>query len=418
MRGWVFALVLLAISFAAEECAVAPCVFTPNLNPAANPGLIGSLVLLSVAFVALSYMVSTALQNPSAVAWSKEQLRELIAGVVVVVVVYGAVITANSLISGVTGEPDAVSLGSAALDPIIRNLEGIYGKVGEAYFAVAVQQGASLGYVVGNLGYVTYSESRMPLFGVNPLYLALSNAASQLTMQILSFQLVKVLLGYISSAVPGFFLPLGMVFRIFPFTKKLGNTLIALSLGALFMLPASLFLVKEMYGLAEMPHAERAMGIDFDERLSPWMTSGSISGVRAFCENTALRLPTELGEIFWGAVYATIMAPTCNVGYFACWLAFFETFVFAIWPFAMFIIQNTASILVSTAASDTSGIADEAYSATVEPIAAILLPAVSEVNTFSIIAVVVIAVFTFSGTKAISAALGGEYVLYGISRLV
>ncbi len=420
MRGLLFAFVLLTVSFAAETCVAAPCVHMPSLNPISNPVLVGALILISVAFVALSYAVSTALQNPSAIAWSKDQLREVIVGVVIVVIVYGAAATANSLISGMTGEPSAVALGSDSLNPMLSDLNMVYGKVAQAYFAVAVQQGASLGYVVGSFGYGTYQENRQPLAGVSPLFIALNNAASQLTVQILSLKLVQVFLEYVSTAVPEFFLPLGMIFRVFPFTKKLGNTLIALSLGALFMLPASLFVVKEMYGLAKdaMPNLAKARDMSFDERISPWMKSATIAAVRAFCENTALRLPTELGEWFWSPVIATIMATSCTVGYLACWLADFNTFLYSIWPLMMLIIQDTASILVSTVAGDTTGIANGTYSATVAPIIGILLPAVSEINTFSIVAIVVIAAFTFAGTKAISTALGGEYVLYGISRLV
>ena len=190
------------------------------------------------------------------------------------------------------------------------------------------------------------------------------------------------------------------------------------------MLPASLFVVKEMYVLAEMPNVVHAKTIAFDTKVSPWLNSGTIAGVRAFCENTALRLPTELGEWFWGPVYATVMAATCTVGYYACWIAYLETFLFSIWPFLMFVIQNTVSIFVSTAAADlgdptsSSSITSTTYSASILPIVSILLPAISEINTFSLIAIIIIAMFTFSGTKAISAALGGEYMLYGISRLV
>ena len=53
-----------------------------------------------------------------------------------------------------------------------------------------------------------------------------------------------------------------------------------------------------------------------------------------------------------------------------------------------------------------------------EVIPKVLLPAVAEATGFSIISMFIVAMITFTGIKSISAALGGEYVLYGISRFV
>ena len=53
-----------------------------------------------------------------------------------------------------------------------------------------------------------------------------------------------------------------------------------------------------------------------------------------------------------------------------------------------------------------------------KPIPELLLPAVAEATGFSIISLLIVALITFTGTKAISTALGGEYILYGVSRFV
>jgi hypothetical protein len=52
------------------------------------------------------------------------------------------------------------------------------------------------------------------------------------------------------------------------------------------------------------------------------------------------------------------------------------------------------------------------------PIAEILLPAVVEATGVSLVSFFMIVFITFTGIKSISAALGGDYILYGVSRFV
>jgi hypothetical protein len=65
-----------------------------------------------------------------------------------------------------------------------------------------------------------------------------------------------------------------------------------------------------------------------------------------------------------------------------------------------------------------SGMGAELGSSGFDRIATLLLPAVTEATGFSIVSFIIIAIVTFTGTKAISSALGGEYILYGISRFM
>lgn len=426
MRGLLFAFVLLSIAFAT------PTVNIPNLDPFTNPLLIGAMVILAVSFSALAYAVSTAIQNPSAIAWSKEMVRETVAGVIIVAIVYGAAVTANAMIVEMTGYGNlsevgsaSTALGSAALDPLLSDLEMVYGKVAEAYFSVAVQQGTAISVTLSvppikfffMQPAIYYARDMMPYYGMSPILQSLTQSAYQLTIQMLSLKLVKIFLVYINSIVPSFLLPLGFVFRIFPLTKKAGDTLIALSLGGLFMLPASLIVVKEMRDLAGFDSASSAVGYvkteKFYENVDPWLFSEqSAALVSGLCQNTAVKIIFGFGEMFWGLIYAIILLLMQNYDFFGN----FNTFVSQIWPWVIYGLQMLyASILTGMSEGIDSG---EMYDRTIQPIVQYLFPAVNEITMFSIISIIIIAIITYSGTRAISTALGGEYSFAGITRMI
>jgi len=416
--GLLFAFVLLSLAFAATP---PPQVSLPSLDPAENPGFIGAIVLLSIGFVAIAYAVSTSIQNPSAIAWSKDMLRETIVGVIIIVIVYGAVVTANSLISGITGHDNAVELGDASLAGVLSDLKIVYGKIGEAYFSVAAQQGTSISVTFGlppmkfffMQPAIYYARDMMPYYGMMSVLQSLNQAGFQISAQILSFNMVKVFLQYIAAVVPQFLLPIGMVLRVFPFTKKAGDTVLALSLGALFMFPASLIVVNEIYLLSDMPHVQAAKSENFADNMDETLfgDTGDLL-VRGVCESTAAKIIFGFGELFWGLVYAIIMLLLQNYDFFGN----FNTFVSNIWPWIIYALQTFYAAMLTGIAESMSS--EQAYDKTILPIASILLPAVSEITMFSAISLVVIAMITYTGTKAISTALGGEYSFYGLSRLM
>ena len=422
-----FAFMLIAVASAADGCTVPPCVSLPDINPVANPGFIGAIILLSVAFSALSYAVSYSIQNASAIAWSKEMLRETIVGVAIVVMVYGVAATANALVVGLTGYGNIadvgsgpVELGEAALEPIIGNLTVVYNKIGEAYFSVAVQQGTSISWsatLIPKLVWwqpsLYYGRDVMPYYGLSPILQALTIHSQNIMLQILSFRVVQLLLLYIKEVVPGFLLPLGFVFRVFPITKRTGDTLIALSLGGLFMLPASLIVVDELGKAAPLDNVRLAERSSFSDNVDPAFFSSANFLKKGLCENTPMRILIGFGEIFWATIFALIASAPELFATFGFWFEFFLTII---WPFALWVIQLAlgAVLLALTLSLDSAGL----YDTTIAPIVSILIPAASEITVFSVMCVVVIAVITYTGTKAIASALGGEYMLYGLSRLI
>ncbi|MEM4272692.1 MAG: hypothetical protein QXH30_03805, partial [Candidatus Bilamarchaeaceae archaeon] len=211
-----------------------PCIDLPELGLA----FVFVVALLSVSIIALATMLGNSFQSPEIIAWSKTELRELIVGAILVVLIWGVVAGTDTIVSFAflsTGEKNLAELGSSSLDGLLDYLELLYGKVADAYLSVGVLQGTSYYSVLAPAWWVYFSFGTSPGYGASILLSPLSTAANNLTIQILTIKAAQQLMAYISIVVPGFLLPLSLGFRLFPFTRGLGNTLIGICLGALFI---------------------------------------------------------------------------------------------------------------------------------------------------------------------------------------
>lgn len=420
-------LVLLSLSFAAGP---EPIIEVPELGL----GFLALVALLSVLIISFSSMLAKSFQSPELMAWSKTQLTQLIASVILVVIIWSAVFGTNTMVSAIflqSGEESLVELGETSLDPLLEYMETLYSKTADAYLSVGILQGTSYYTVVAPAWWVYFSQGNSPYYGVSILLGPLSVAASNLTTQILTLKLIQVFLVYLDKVGAGFLLPIALAFRILPFTRNMGNTLIALSLGALFVLPLSLMVVGEFYTVASTsldagfqydngPQGD-VLGTSFKvEDMGPSSNIMDVSKriLKGVCKNSVLRTFTELGELIWGLVYGLIMMATCGPPptYPACFAEKFIYFIMELWPKIMFFAELAfAGIIVPPMAADLiSDSADAGFS----DIPYVLLPAVMEVTGFSILSFFIIVFITFGGVRAISAALGGDYVLYGLSRFV
>ncbi|MFP3949846.1 MAG: hypothetical protein ACLFUZ_02000 [Candidatus Micrarchaeia archaeon] len=416
--GWALAL-LLAVSLS----------FADNGDlevslPSLGIGFLLVIALVSVGLVALSSAVGSALQSPGIIAWSKEQFRETFAAVILVVLIWGFVTGSNTLIGAIffqEGITDLPGLGEAALDGHLEDMEGLYLKVADAYQTVGIYQGFSYFASVGGF-WIYFGQGGSPYFGASALLPSLSTAANNLTTQILTFRLLKVFMVYIGEAVPEFLLPIALAFRIFPFTRKMGNTLIALCLGAILVLPLSLMFVDEFGNAVNWNYKDDALGTAFtydQMELDSKTVQAVMATADVLCESISFRVFMNLGELVFAPIYAAAACAASTLAFAACFAVQFELAWYTIWPLISMLGQTfVGSIILAIFQSDlAAGTAGEG-SVGLKSIASILLPGVAETTGFSLISLLIIAMVTFSGTKSISAALGGEYVLYGISRFV
>ena len=295
----IFSLLLVSLSFAVD----------PPQLPSLGLGFIALVALLSAATIALSTMVGQALQSPSISAWSKDELRQVFAGTILAVIIWSAVMGTSTIVSALflqEGIPDLPSLGAAALTDHIEYMESLYIKVTDAYQTVGLFQG--LGYFASLGGFWIYAgQGATPYFGLSILLGPLSTAGNNLTIQILTFRLIQVFCEYLSGTIPTFILPIALAFRIFPFTRKMGNTLIALCLGAMFVFPFSLLFVSELWHVQDSwIYKDEVVGKSFTSDkmdLDQGFMDGVINTVEIVCGNEVSRVFLSLGEIVWSLIF-------------------------------------------------------------------------------------------------------------------
>lgn len=382
--------------------------------------LIGGIVAMGIGG---AYMAGSFIQSPQIIAWSKQQVRELLAGFIIVVLIWGAAMGTDTLVGAVflNGAGGFASAGGQALDEHIEYMEDLYLQVCDAYQAVGMFQG--FGYFASLGGFWFYfGAGGSPFFGVSGLLAPLSTAASNLTVQILTFRLIRLFTFYSDGVVPTFLLPIALAMRLVPFLQRAGNTLIAISLGAMFMLPLSLVFVNEFGNAVDWQYDEALdANFKFDKMgADNGLVDFIMNFTEVMCQNSVIRNLLSLGEFVWAAIFAAVMAIPCLAGYAACFVSYFMLFWLELWPNIVTIIQIIIGALVLAAfAIDAATLAGGGGGvAGIDKIATLLIPAVNEATGFSVVSLMIIALITFTGTKAISTALGGEYVLYGVSRFV
>lgn len=414
VRGLLAVLLLLLLS---QPCFAAGPTPSGVVLPSLGLEFLGLVALLSVAVLSIAAMAGESLQSPQISAWTKEQLREVVAGTILAVLIWGSIAGSTSLISLYFGADSFSDLGNAALQDHLDYMEMLYLKLADAYQTVGLFQGFSYFASVG-IVWIYLGQGGSPYYGASVLLGPLANAANSLTLQILSFRLIKVIGYYVEGVFPDLILPGALALRIFPFTRKAGNTLIAISLGVMVIMPLSLLFVNEFWHATTWTYKEQVTDTSFqyDKMSLGGVMDAVTSTVEVLCGNEFLRTIFGLGEFGLGLIFATIACiPSLPYGYFACWPAMFWEFVMVLWHlFASLIYLAIGGLVLTVFAFD--------FAAEVAPglkvIPEILLPAVAEATGFSIIAMFTMIMITFSGIKAVSTALGGEYVLYGVSRFV
>ncbi len=394
---------------------------TPEINlPTLGIVFLAIIAFLSVGIVALAYMLGSFLQSPQVIAWAKGELQQVIASVILVVILWSVVSGTDVMVNAIfLHDSDGGSLselGSEALEPHIQYMETLYLKVADAYQTIGLMQGfgyfASVGIVYAYVG-----QGASPYYGTSILLGPLAGASNNLTIQILTFRLIKVFTYYLEGVFPMFLFPIALAFRMFPFTRKLGNTLIAISLGVMLVLPLSMLFVSELWHATAWQYKSDVLKASFsyDDMELGGVMDFVQSIVDFLCEAKSIRFLMGMGEFGVGLVYSTIVCAFAGLGFMLCFLPVFWTFITAVWPLWATLIYLVAGAL--TLLPFSASFADS-VAPSLDVIPNLLLPAIVEATGFSIVSLFIISLITISGIKSISIALGGDYVLYGVSRFL
>ena len=369
--------------------------------------------------LAIMSMLATALSLPSLQAWVKTELRELIAGVLLVVIIYGLFIGAKDLTAAITGTGDYINYSEQIIIDIITNDSHGYDR---AYTDI-IRAGSKIRiassyapYVVIPIPYVSVMYSDAPLAGAGVLINPLMAATQGLSNNILLFEAVLLLIKVSAVAVPAVLLPIGFALRIIPFTRATGNTVIAVSIAAIVFLPFSVIIIDQMHKAITYPAARLSSSnlTDLDFMADYGGQAGLVMG-QILCGSKVIRTVLSLNEFGFSFLtcFPLLVYPPAFLG---CWNNMigwlYEKIISVMqWVNVGVTGGSLAVIYIESAAGE--GYASRAYD--------VLYPFLKQVNNLIVLGYLDIAlmgIITVTGARSVSAVLGGEWYLAGIQRLV
>ncbi len=369
-------------------------------------------------FLAIMIMFSNVTANPQFNAWAKTELRELITGVVIVSVISALFVSSIGLSQAITGEDDYIGTSISIVDDMLSNAEHGYDRAYQDIIRAAAKIRIAASYsphVTIPIWFFSIMYSTSPLNGINPVFISLGTATQGLTNVIFLYEAIRLLLIFCRATVPTVILPLAFAIRLIPFTRKIGNTLIAVALGAIVLLPFSVILVGEVNNLIDYPEA-RLSGDQLDDLdAKPWaMEFGAV-----FCALKPIRFIMSLTDYGFAAVVCLPLL-VFPPAYPACYTVVSQV----VYPIIMNVIKivQTAILLAWLVWADFASGADWGAGADwVSTVFGILRPFLENVSNLVLtgyIDIILIAIITISGARSISTALGGEWQLPGIERLI
>ena len=360
-----------------------------------------TVILIMVILLSLVFMLSRTLSMPQLQAWVKTEIRELIIAAILFIAIYGLFSGINPLVYTLTGEEDYYQAAkSVSQDMLFRGTEA-YKDVMEANHYLGIISGF---YATTSLSlwYAGVTSSGSPYAGFSIFMTPLSMAAQGLTNVVYIYSAISLFLDFFLD-VGIKLLPLAFIFRFIPFTRKAGTTLIALVIGASILFPASVVFVGMFHDTIEIetPHLSKKALSDF---------KGDLPTLDTLCKEPILRiLFVLLGELVMTLV---ICLPLAAFGlYEPCekWMTLL------VYPLLVFIYQLCYSLAIG---GFIWGLWPESSVSAIHNSLIDFMVQVNNLVVVTYIDVILIGIITYIGTKSISSALGGEYLLPAVQKLI
>ncbi|MBN1169810.1 hypothetical protein JXA56_02205 [Candidatus Micrarchaeota archaeon] len=230
--------------------------------PPAALSFIGVSLMLSVFIVAFAYMISYFMQNPQLTALAKEELAALFFSVFIIMFwftfdTFLNSITLNLVAASLPSEWQGFAAGggqigglaSNHIDLAIASIEIMISKLKDVYIDLYLYEALigflstisfPLGSPVPGLNVISFSLA--PFVGLTLLSNAHTVVVESVGYLITLIWAKEFFLLFARDAVPLFLLPFGIALRAFPFLRRTGSSIIALSFAFYFVFPFALIL--------------------------------------------------------------------------------------------------------------------------------------------------------------------------------
>ncbi len=375
--------------------------------------ILPATILLVCAIFAISWALSDFFSSSELKAWVKIELRSFISGIVLMLLVITIFVGTNSAVQIFTGNSD-----SSLITMSISKLNGYNDILQNAYYDL-IKASHYLGMISGfgytaptNMYFFSLSFMNSPHSGVSSLNSMIMQGATSISQAIFIYSTIIVILDYFLKIIPLVILPIALSLRLFPFTKKIGNTLIALSIGAAIIFPISVLIVSIFHDIAMEGVSNPVM--DFSA-----FHSFSYPAIGWFCGDSnaiaeVAKTFAEINELGWGLI-AGLICSAVPPGFFAYFIPCFTFTSEVVYPTALGVYQ---AAFWGIALADYASFFGEVDVAGIYNSLAVFLENVIWHVLMCVIDSLLIIIITVVGTKSVSMAIGGEGYFYGIQRLL
>lgn len=383
--------------------------------------LIALAALISSLFLIVAYMFSKILEIQVLEAWVKIEFGELAKAILIAVFCIALIQTANSAAQFLSGEPAQTNVISAAKDFLYgfySDGQALYMRLAVAYFNIA--KVASYSYTAGTSpgGMFTISYTQAPATGLSPLVGEVGQALDATANFMLLNASQAAFLDFFGAAA-AVFLPVGIFLRSFSFTRRLGGTLLAATIAASVIYPASILLSKEIYSVFSPQLKDSIQKIKVADAQNP--PSSEVVCNPAMQYFVQSPLPFLGGEIGWWVVgcFPPCIASsilTAGASLWACLKSCYDlvSYVFQIIKAMFPVIIWTNVFSVITTNSNAGKLIEDFYM----PMQEYAIPAIAQFSVISLILFLIPLIITLSALRSFAIAFGGEAFIYGLSKLV
>lgn len=369
--------------------------------------ILGITIMLMVILLASMNMMAQALNKPDLEAWVKIEVREMIiAGILTAIVGSFIVSNTNPLVLILTA--GATTNYEDGISGFINEMIEIYSDAYEHILHMSHFLSLTAGLMISmNIPawYFGVTESGAPATGYGSFLIPIAHAAGALSNGIYIYMIMKLLLDFFTK-VSVLILPFGFMFRFIPYTRQMGNTIIALIIGGYILFPASLILVKDFHSMINVPHPK----ITPNEYKEMNVRIPGGAALEFICEQEVARSMFRLGELGLDIVVCIPVAiATLGVGWAPCKAAM-ENIVWPALSLTMMTYIDTVLILAQLGVGRNPDKIFEAIFRFMSDTTGLVL--------LAYIDAIVVGIITIVGTRSIATALGGEYYLGTLSRLI
>jgi hypothetical protein len=221
---------------------------------------------------------------------------------------------------------------------------------------------------------------------------------------------MRMMIVFVLVTGPPILLPLSLCLRIIPFSRKLGNTMIAVSIAGLVLLPAGVLIADALNGTVAVPSPTMDLSI-IDPK--PW----AMSVFQPICSAVVLRAILGLTDVLFAVVVCLPLLLIPIVGA-AAYAACYPIVQNVVYPILMVIFQLINTILVITWEISFASGGDEKYATAIFNQVQPFLRDVNNLVLLGYMDFIIIGIITVVGARSLSSALGGEWYMAGVQRLI